>query len=249
MPLAPIPRSWSSTSPTSTRFERPPRCSVGRPPRPADQQRRRHGIPCQTTAEGFELQFGTNHLGHLALTGLLLPTLLVAPGDHAWSTSPRRWATAWAASTSTTSAGEHRHYQRWLAYGQSKLANLLFTSELQRRADAAATTLLAVAAHPGRRPPSWHRSVPGGLRWSDVRALDVPVPEMGALPQLYAATMPDVGPDDYWGPDGMFEQRGYPRKVGRSKAARDASTAARLWDLSEELTGVTYAFPAKRATG
>ena len=141
---------------------------------------------------------------------------------------------------------ERRHYQRWLAYGQSKLANLLFTSELQRRATAADTALLAVAAHPGTAATELTRYLPGVQFAIPTfeRLIAQPV-DMGALPQLYAATMPDVAPDAYWGPDGPFEQRGYPRKVGRSKAARDQDTARRLWDLSEQLTGVTYTFPAK----
>ena len=199
--------------------------------------------PRRTTAQGFELQIGTNHLGHFALTGLLLPALLAAPAPRVVNVSSmgHRMGRIHLDDLSW----ERHHYQRWLAYGQSKLANLLFTSELQRRATAAGVDLLAVAAHPGTAATELTRSVPGAgfagpmfERWVAQPA------EMGALPQLYAATMPDVGPDDYWGPDGAFEQRGYPRQVGRSKAARDAATAERLWDLSEQLTGVTYRFPA-----
>ena len=209
--------------------------------------------PRRTTAQGFELQIGTNHLGHFALTGLLLPTLLAAPAPCVVNVSSmgHRMGRIHLDDLSW----EHRHYQRWLAYGQSKLANLLFTSELQRRATAAGAPLLAVAAHPGTAATELTRSVPGaGFAGPLFERWVAQSPEMGALPQLYAATMPDVGPDDYWGPDGAFEQRGYPRKVGRSRAARDTATAERLWDLSEQLTGVTYAFPAnpfraKRATG
>ena len=204
--------------------------------------------PRRSTAQGFELQIGTNHLGHFALTGLLLPTLLAAPAARVVTVSSmgHRMGRIHLDDLSW----EHHHYQRWLAYGQSKLANLLFTSELQRRASAAGAPLLAVAAHPGTAATELTRSVPGAgfagplfERWVAQPA------EMGALPQLYAATMPSVGPDDYWGPDGPFEQRGYPSKVGRSRSARDVVTAERLWALSEELTGVAYVFPAKRATG
>jgi NAD(P)-dependent dehydrogenase (short-subunit alcohol dehydrogenase family) len=197
----------------------------------------------QRTKQGFEMQFGTNHLGHFALTGLLLPLLRSA---HA----PR---------VVTVSSGGHRagrirfnnlnwekgRYWRWLAYGQSKLANLLFTSELQRRAAAAGTDLLAVAAHPGYAATNLSSGPATGnvvYRWgakvSD-RLLGQP-DRMGALPQLYAATMPDIGPDDYWGPDGFMEQRGWPKRVGRSGAARDGDAARRLWEASEKLTGITY---------
>jgi NAD(P)-dependent dehydrogenase (short-subunit alcohol dehydrogenase family) len=202
-------------------------------------------VPRQRTKQGFEMQFGTNHLGHFALTGFLLPLL-------------RR---ARAPRVVTVSSGGHRmgsirfddlnwekgHYWRWLAYGQSKLANLLFTGELQRRATAAGSDLVAVAAHPGYAatnltsgPSAGNVVYRVGSAVSD-RLLGQP-DHMGALPQLYAATMPDVGPNDYWGPDGFMEQRGWPKKVGRSGAARDEDAARRLWEASEELTGVTYAW-------
>lgn len=202
-------------------------------------------MPLRRTAQGFEMQIGTNHLGHFALTGLLLATLLRAP----------------AARVVTVSSVGHRmgrirlddlnwergRYQRWLAYGQSKLANLAFTSELQRRAGVADAPLTAVAAHPGTSATELGRYLPGARLSSVVnplvRRLTSQPADMGALPQLYAATMPDVAGDDYWGPDGLLEQRGHPEKVGRSRAAGDADTARRLWDLSEQLTGVTYDFP------
>ncbi len=202
-------------------------------------------LPLRRTPQGHEMQFGTNHLGHFALTGRLLPLLLR-------SSSPR---------VVTVASQGHRmgrirwddpdwrdgRYWKWLAYGQTKLANLLFTSELDRRATEAGSSLVAAAAHPGYA--STHLSAAGpemsgnrfmlkATRLSD-RLLGQS-DEMGALPQLYAATMPDVVGGEYFGPDGPFEQRGWPQRVGRSKRASDIADAARLWSLSEELTGVTY---------
>jgi NAD(P)-dependent dehydrogenase (short-subunit alcohol dehydrogenase family) len=210
-------------------------------------------LPRRTTADGFEMQLGTNHLGHFALTGLLLDRLLERPG----------------ARVVTVSSGAHRmgrvrfdnlqgerHYQRWLAYGQSKLANLLFAAELQRRATAAGLDLLSVAAHPGYA--STNLQVRGAqmdgsaLKEHGAVLLNRLVgqsDDMGALPTLYAATSPDVRGGGYFGPDGPFESRGHPRPVGRSGAARDPETARRLWEVSEDLTGVRYlsATPAASA--
>ena len=200
-------------------------------------------IPRQRTKQGLEMQLGTNHLGHFALTGRLLPLLRRTP----------------SARVVTVSSGGHRagrirfddlnwqkgRYSRWFAYTQSKLANLLFSGELQRQATAADVDLLAVAAHPGYAATNLSSGPATGnpvYRYSakvSDRLFGQP-DRTGALPQLYAATMPDVGPDDYWGPDGFMEQRGGPKKVGRSGAARDTATARRLWQASEELTGVTY---------
>jgi NAD(P)-dependent dehydrogenase (short-subunit alcohol dehydrogenase family) len=207
--------------------------------------------PMGRTADGFEMQFGTNHLGHFALTGLLLPALRRAP-------APR---------VVTTSSGAHRGgrnrwddpnyerstYRRWPAYSQSKLANLLFTLELARRALANGSDLVAVAAHPGYAATHLQtRSAEqtGGPLLSRIAGAFVAAGnrlvaqsgEAGAWPQLYAATMPDVEPGDYFGPSGLFELRGDPERVDMTAAARDEGAAARLWTLSEELTGVTYAW-------
>jgi hypothetical protein len=137
---------------------------------------------------------------------------------------------------------EKKGYSRWFPYIQSKLAHLLFTSELQRRAAAAAADLLAVAAHPGYAATNLSSGLATvyrlGAKLSD--RLFAQPDRMGALPQLYAATMPDVDPDDYWGPDGFGERRGWPKRVGRSSAARDGDAARRLWEASEKLTGITY---------
>ena len=195
-------------------------------------------IPHQRTKQGFEMQFGTNHLGHFALTGLLLPILRRADAPRVVSVS----SIVHRAARIRFNDWEEKGYSRWFPYIQSKLANLLFTSELQRRATAADTDLLAVAAHPGYAATSLSSGLPTvyrlGAKVSD--RLFAQPDRMGALPQLYAATMPDVGPDDYWGPDGFMERRGWPKRVGRSRAASDGDAARRLWEASEKLTGITY---------
>jgi NAD(P)-dependent dehydrogenase (short-subunit alcohol dehydrogenase family) len=188
------------------------------------------------TKGGFELQIGTNHLGHFALTNLLLPdvrdrVVTVSSGAHR-AGSIRLDDLNW----------EHGRYNRWRAYGQSKLANLLFTLELQRRLAAAGSDLRAVAAHPG-----WAATNLQGHTGSAIQnallalgnRLISQSDEMGALSTLYAATQ-DIPGGGYVGPDGMAEQRGHPRLVGRSRAASDEQTARRLWELSEELTGTSF---------
>jgi NAD(P)-dependent dehydrogenase (short-subunit alcohol dehydrogenase family) len=201
-------------------------------------------VPLSRTPQGFEMQFGTNHLGHFALTGRLLPLLRQAPAARVITVSSFghkpgriRWDDPnW----------ETGRYHAWPAYFQTKLANLLFTAELERQAREAMSSLLAAAAHPGYAATNLSASGPGssgrimhfGAEMTD-RLLGQP-DHKGALPQIYAATMPDVGGNDYWGPDGFLEQRGYPKKVGRTNRASDADAARRLWKLSEDLTGVTY---------
>jgi NAD(P)-dependent dehydrogenase (short-subunit alcohol dehydrogenase family) len=207
--------------------------------------------PRRETADGFELQLGTNHLGHFALTGLLLDKLKASPG----------------ARVVTVSSGAHRigrinfdnlqgerHYMRWSAYGQSKLANLLFAFELNRRAEAAGLVLRSMAAHPGYAATNLQSSGPGiggGITavfnktvMAVSNRLIAQSSEMGALPTLYAATFPDLPGGSYIGPDGLFEQRGHPKPVGCSGAARDPETARRLWEASEDLTGVEFGLPA-----
>jgi NAD(P)-dependent dehydrogenase (short-subunit alcohol dehydrogenase family) len=203
--------------------------------------------PRRVTKDGFESQFGTNHLGHFALTGLLLPRLLAAR-------EPR---------VVTQSSGAHhigrinfgdlqgeRRYVRWLAYGQSKLANLMFAFELQRRASAADASLRSLAAHPGyartnlqfAAPPVYERPfmAVGNL-------LIAQSAEMGALPTLYAATVPDLPGGTFVGPDGFMEQRGHPKIVTANGRAYDEEAWRRLWEVSEELTGVSYDFTASPA--
>jgi NAD(P)-dependent dehydrogenase (short-subunit alcohol dehydrogenase family) len=207
------------------------------------------GLPLHRTVDGFELQFATNHLGHFALTGLLLPVLsrttaarVVTVSSNMHRVGRNDWSDPnW----------EHRRYLRWQAYGQSKLANLLFTRELARRAAAAGSSLVAVAAHPGHAsthlvPTSTEASRLGVVgRVVDAgNRLVAQSDSAGALPQLYAATMPDVFPGEYFGPDRFFQMRGHPTRVGSSAAARDDEAGRRLWELSEDLTGVTYAWAA-----
>ena len=192
--------------------------------------------PKGRTPQGFESQLGTNHLGHFALTGLLLPLLQRAEAPRVISTSSQahrmgrmRWDDLqW-----------ERGYERWRAYGQSKLANLLFMRELARRAPG----IISAAAHPGWA--ATHLQSGEGLA-KRLSALGNRVfaqsDAMGALPQLYAATMPDVRSGEYFGPDGMFERAGHPTRVGMTAAASSDEDAARLWDVSEQLTGVRYGF-------
>jgi protochlorophyllide reductase len=205
--------------------------------------------PLTRTADGFEAQFGTNHLGHFALTGLVLPTLLRAAAPRVVTTSSnmhRRGRNDWDDPNC-----EHTRYSRWGAYGRSKLANLLFTRELARRAGDAGAGLVPAAAHPGYasthllgasivQPGAWLPTRVAGAVTATGNALLAQSDASGALPQLYAATMHDVGPGDYFGPDGPFELRGGPTRVSMSSHARDDEAAGRLWALSEKLTGVTY---------
>ena len=201
--------------------------------------------PLLRTEDGFELQFGTNHLGHFALAGQVLDLVLAAP-------TPR---VVTVASSAHRMGKMHfddlnweRRYSKWPAYGQSKLANLLFTFELQRRAQAAGSNLLAVAAHPGYAATHLQAAGPE-MAGSDLmrRFMDVgnrlfaQSDEKGALPTIYAATMA-VPPGAYVGPDGRFEMQGAPTLVGTTNAARDASAQRRLWEVSEELTGIRFAF-------
>ena len=197
--------------------------------------------PRTTTADGFELQLGTNHLGHFALTGRLLPLLLAAP-------SPRVVVVSSGAHKIGKIAFEdlqsERSYSRWGAYGQSKLANLLFARELDRR--SAATPLLVAAAHPGYAATHLQSGQGSFLLEALMKVGNVVLAQSdadGAMPSLYAATMPDVRRGDYWGP-AFAELRGEPKRVGRARSAQDDDVAARLWTESERLTGVRYALPA-----
>jgi NAD(P)-dependent dehydrogenase (short-subunit alcohol dehydrogenase family) len=208
-------------------------------------------LPLGRTADGFEMQFGTNHLGHFALTGLLLPTLVRAEAPRVVTTSSlthRMGRMRWK------DLNWHQgRYGKWTAYGQSKLANLLFTFELDRRARDAGAQLVSVAAHPGYANTHLQAAGPqqsgnklmlvgAGMLNRVAAQSDV----MGALPQLYAAAMPDVRGGEYFGPEGRFETRGFPHRVGATKAARNPEAARRLWAVSEELTGVTYQWPVPR---
>jgi NAD(P)-dependent dehydrogenase (short-subunit alcohol dehydrogenase family) len=193
-------------------------------------------VPHQRSADGYEMQFATNHLGHFALTNLLLPhitdrVVTVSSGAHRMGRidlADLNW--------------ERRRYEPWGAYSQSKLANLLFTSELQRRLSAAGSSVRAVAAHPGYAATNLqsHSGNPVmNVMMGIGNAVFAQSEAKGALPTLYAATQ-DIPGDAYVGPDGFQEMRGSPRLVSRSAAAKDTKTAKALWDRSEELTETTF---------
>ncbi|MDT7547877.1 MAG: hypothetical protein QOE84_271 [Actinomycetota bacterium] len=194
-------------------------------------------IPRGQTADGFEMQIGTNHFGHFALTGLVMPLLLAA-------NDPR----VVVVSSDAHKIGRMRFedlqaeksYGRWSAYGQSKLANLLFTRELNRRAGG---RLKAVAAHPGYAATNLQSNYGNPVVDLFMRIGNrvlAQSDEAGAWPQLYAGTMPDVRGGEYFGPSGVFGLRGTPDRDTPTKAAQDDASARRLWDVSEELTGVSY---------
>jgi NAD(P)-dependent dehydrogenase (short-subunit alcohol dehydrogenase family) len=188
--------------------------------------------PFGKTKDGFELQFGTNHLGHFVLTGLLLDRLLAAPAARIVSMSSGAHRMGSGTIRFDNLNGEQK-YNPMDAYAQSKLANLLFILELNRRLEASGASAIAVAAHPG-----WALTSP--QKGFSLNRLFAQSAAMGALPLLRAATAPDVQRNDYFGPGQMAEMRGYPRKAGRSAAARDAALARRLWQVSEEMTGFHY---------
>jgi NAD(P)-dependent dehydrogenase (short-subunit alcohol dehydrogenase family) len=192
--------------------------------------------PLTRTADGFELQIGTNHLGHFALTNLLLPSVT----DRVVSVSSM--AHTIGKINLDDLNWERRRYRRWGAYGQSKLANLLFSSELQRRLAAADSPVIATAAHPGYASThlqSHTGSTVQGLTMAILNPLIAQSADGGALPTLYAATA-DVHGDSFAGPSGLHGMRGAPKLVGRSAAARNPETAAALWKLSEQLTETSF---------
>ena len=197
------------------------------------------GTPKRRTADGFEMQIGTNHLGHFALTGLLLPKITdrvvtLSSSVHTYGTidlDDLNW--------------ERRRYDRWRAYGQSKLANLLFAYELQRRLQTAGSTVRSVAAHPGYAATnlqSHTESIQDRLL-AIANRIVAQSAEMGALPELFAATAPNVEPGGYYGPDKFNGMRGHPKRVGSNAKSRDEVMARKLWDLSEHLTGVSLPRP------
>src|SRR5262249_49278234 len=196
--------------------------------------------PKGTTKDGFELQFGTNHLGHFALTGLLLENLLAVPGSRVVTVSSQGHRAR--ATIDFEDLHGERHYDRMAAYGRSKLANLLFTYELQRHLASSGAATMAVAAHPGGSRTELVRNSPGWIKvaFAVLGPLAFQRAEMGALPTLRAATDPDVRGGQYYGPRGLGEQRGYPRLVHSSAQSHDEELQRRLWKASEELTGVVY---------
>ena len=200
-------------------------------------------LPRALTKDGFEAQLGTNHLGHFALTLRLLPALDAAPAPRVVTVAST--AHRWGTLNFDDLMGE-RAYTAWGAYGQSKLANLLFAYELERRLRATGRKALSVAAHPGYSATNLPHVAPRltGARFtawlmsagSVVLAMSA---EQGALPQLRAATDPTVRGGEYYGPSGLMELRGHPVRVDSSGASKDEAAAGRLWDVSERLTGVS----------
>jgi NAD(P)-dependent dehydrogenase (short-subunit alcohol dehydrogenase family) len=198
--------------------------------------------PREETADGFESQFGVNHLGHFALTGLLLDKLLVTPGSRVVNVSSgaHKWG-----KIEFDDVNAIRSYNRQTRYGMSKLANLLFTFELRRRLAAAGAKTIAVACHPGVSETELSRNMPAWMKLLAplFRVLSHPPPQ-GALPTLRAATDPQVRGGQYYGPAGLFEMSGPPVLVEGNEASQDAQVARRLWDLSVEMTGVEFALPS-----
>ena len=199
-------------------------------------------IPRRETADGFEMQLGTNHLGHFALTGRLLDA--IRPEGRIVTVSSQ--AHRMGRMDFDDLMGE-RKYGAWRAYGQSKLANLLFVRSLAERLERAGSTIASIGAHPGFASTHLQAVAPEmkGRGWQ-VKIMDgvnkvmAQSAAMGALPTLYAATFPAIRSGDYVGPDGFGEQRGHPTLVGMNASARDDEAANRLWTVSEDLTGVRY---------
>lgn len=198
-------------------------------------------VPYATTEDGFESQFGTNHLGHFALTGLLLELLLKTPGSRVVNVSSTGHRMGNMDFNNLMYEGGNS-YSATRAYGRSKLANLLFTYELQRRFEASGADVIAVAAHPGGSNTNlashledrWYFKLAGPLLEQMMQSA-----AMGALPTLRAAVDPNAKGADYYGPGGFMEQQGYPVLVQSNGASHNVAEAQRLWQVSEELTGVT----------
>ncbi|MGO9733081.1 SDR family NAD(P)-dependent oxidoreductase [Mycobacterium sp.] len=195
--------------------------------------------PKSTTSDSFELQFGTNHLGHFAFTGLLLDRLLPVAGSRVVTVSSIGHRIL--ADIHFDDLQWEHSYNRVAAYGQAKLANLLFTYELQRRLASHETTI-AAAAHPGGSKTELARNLPGWTQpiYSVLEPLVAQDAATGALPTLRAATDPAALGGQYYGPDGFGQMRGYPKVVQSSKKSHDVDLQRRLWAVSEELTGVVY---------
>jgi NAD(P)-dependent dehydrogenase (short-subunit alcohol dehydrogenase family) len=204
------------------------------------------GVPRRmTTAQGFELQFGVNHLGHFALTGLLMPALLRRPGSRVVTVSSLNHRMG---TVRLDDLQGERHYGPWRAYNQSKLANALFTVELGRRLGQAGAATVSVGAHPGFSRTRLQYEGPrlgGGGPSARLLGLFTRIAAQpaahGVLPVLMAATDPGAVNGGYYGPGGPGEARGAPRQVRYSAAAHDEELARRLWQASERLTGVTFA--------
>lgn len=191
-------------------------------------------IPYHKTADGFEMQFGTNHLGHFKLTALLFDLLKRTPNSRIVTVTSYAHFFGWINFNNLNS---ERFYQKWLAYCQSKLANILFGYELQRRVALGGKNPLSIVVHPGWAATNLQHST---WFFSLLNPLLSQSQEMGALPSLYAATSPEVCGGEYIGPDGFLGQRGYPHKARSSRRSMDLDTAKKLWAISEEITGIQF---------
>ncbi|WP_063733649.1 SDR family NAD(P)-dependent oxidoreductase [Streptomyces sp. RTd22] len=201
--------------------------------------------PKTTTVDGFELQFATNHLGHFALTGLLLPHLLPVPGSRVVTVSSISHKQR--AHIDFDDLHAQKSYDRVAAYGRSKLANLLFTYELQRRLTDSRAGTLAVASHPGISDSELSRNAAAWMRplFAATGPFIRQSSAMGALPTLRAATNPEVVGGQYYGPDGFGGFKGHPAIVASSAQSYDAALQRRLWTVSQELTGVEFTLPQR----
>ncbi len=190
--------------------------------------------PLGHTEDGFELQFGCNHLGHFALTGRLLDLIEATPGGRVVNVSSMAHRQG---KMDFDNLNAEKGYSAMPAYGQSKLANLLFTFELQRRLEAKGSKVVATAAHPGWTGTDLQRH---SSLFRFLNTFFAQTPPMGALPTLRAVADPEAEGGDYFGPKGFYEMRGYPKKVGTTPAAQNELDARRLWEVSEKLTGVSF---------
>lgn len=201
-------------------------------------------LPKRKTADGFEMHIGTNHLGHFALTGRVLDLLRATPGARVVNVSSTFHKVG---KMNFDDLHGDRSYWKWGAYAQSKLANLLFTFELQRRLQATGAAVISVGCHPGYASTNLQTAGPrmagssfGEGVWEWINDIFAQPAEMGALPTLYAVAAGGVEGGDYFGPDGPGEMRGHPTKVKATARARDEESAKKLWTISEELTAVRY---------
>ncbi len=190
--------------------------------------------PLTKTKDGFEVQFGANHLGHFALTGLLLEKLIQTPGARVVVVSS---AVERGANIDFENLNAEKSYVPFAAYGQSKLSNLLFCYELGRRFENAGTNAMSVAAHPGWTASNLQQNAP---QFKFLNPILAQTPTWGALPSLYAATAGNVKNGEYFGPNGFLEMRGSPKRVKSTPRSHDLELAKKLWDVSERLTGVAF---------
>ena len=191
-------------------------------------------VPKGKTVDGFEMHFGTNHLGHYALTGLLFDVITKTSQARVVTVSSY---THYFGNINFDDLSSKKSYQRWRAYGRSKLANLLFGYELQRRLAANGHPPISIVVHPGYAATNLQRNT-GLFRFAN--HIFAQSQAMGALPTLYAAVSPDIKGGEYIGPDGFLGQRGYPQVARSSRASHNEAVAKRLWEVSEDLTGVIY---------